>query len=143
MPSCIQLISSTQQVEKVQFNGLIYRRYHSAKSWGDRNYFKRSSAKTRSSLHRDVWTFFFGPIPEGFEIHHKDQNTFNNEPWNLGALSKSDHQSHHIPTWRQRQAIGYKTSTGFLAMQAGRQTAVDWHKSEEGKRFHKQLGTDS
>lgn len=36
-------------------------------------------------------------IPKGFDIHHKNKNTFDNRIENLELITKSEHQSHHNP----------------------------------------------
>jgi len=46
-------------------------------------------------MHRAIWEFYKGEIPEGFCIHHKDHNKSNNKISNLEALSKSDHAKLH------------------------------------------------
>lgn len=48
-------------------------------------------------LHRDLYEMFVGPIPAGFDVHHKDGDTTNNHPDNLVAVSKSDHGRIHRP----------------------------------------------
>lgn len=49
----------------------------------------------RTLLHRDMWEFSNGKIPEGFDIHHKDGNKLNNELSNFECISKSDHKKKH------------------------------------------------
>lgn len=46
-------------------------------------------------LHRLIWEDFYGPIPEGWIIHHKDENKLNNCICNLELMRKEDHNSHH------------------------------------------------
>ena len=36
-----------------------------------------------------------GPIPEGYIIHHKDDNGLNNDPSNLECMSRSHHKITH------------------------------------------------
>ena len=55
-------------------------------------------------LHRLVYEDAFGPIPEGFCVHHRDNNKENNHPNNLMILSKSHHHKLHMhgtnhPRW--------------------------------------------
>lgn len=35
------------------------------------------------SIHRDIWNYYYGEIPQGYEIHHKDLNPENNNISNL------------------------------------------------------------
>jgi hypothetical protein len=53
----------------------------------------------RTTLQRKVYQDEFGKIPEGFMIHHVDGNPLNNNPNNLVAMSRSDHQRHHVGKW--------------------------------------------
>ena len=43
--------------------------------------------------HRLVWEGVFGSIPKGFDIHHVDGNTHNNNIENLECISHADHSS--------------------------------------------------
>lgn len=43
----------------------------------------------RKYLHWFVWVAFNGPIPEGFEIDHVDENKHNCALWNLQLLSRA------------------------------------------------------
>lgn len=40
-------------------------------------------------------SFFRGPMPEGNEIHHRDEDKLNNEPWNLMVCSQTQHKIIH------------------------------------------------
>jgi hypothetical protein len=46
-------------------------------------------------LHRLIWQSVYGPIPKGYEIHHRDGNKMNNEIANLSLLKHGDHTSFH------------------------------------------------
>lgn len=102
------------------FDGGLYRK------WPNESYYTRGGKK----LHRDVWRQAFGEIPEKCHIHHKDSNTSNNAISNLECLQDSDH-------WKQthadRKARGHKTTFN----ESAREKAAAWHKSEEGKLWHK------
>lgn len=55
-------------------------------------------------LHRLVYEEHFGPIPEGFHIHHLDNDKNNNALENLVLISKSNHHKLHFnmvnnPRW--------------------------------------------
>lgn len=52
---------------------------------------------TNGVLHRKVWECYNGPIPEGYDIHHKDGDKSNNNIDNLELLSHSEHAKHHNP----------------------------------------------
>ena len=46
-------------------------------------------------LHRLIFEDFYGPIPNGCEIHHKDENRINNCIMNLQCLTKTQHNRLH------------------------------------------------
>lgn len=64
--------------------------------------------------HRIVYNDICGNIPEGFHIHHKDEDKTNNNPSNLECLNKSDHAKLHLDILegnRQRIASDRKGKT--------------------------------
>ena len=76
----------------VIFNGIEFRKSPS------QNYFVRKlTGRKELRLHREVWAFHNGPIPAGHDVHHKDENTENNDISNLECLTKSDHGHRHKP----------------------------------------------
>ena len=46
-------------------------------------------------LHRFVWTYFNGEIPDGCEIHHRDFDKENNDIANLELVTKDEHKRIH------------------------------------------------
>ena len=47
-------------------------------------------------LHRKIWEDFYGQkIPEGYVIHHKDENPKNNSIDNLQLMTAEEHIKHH------------------------------------------------
>src|SRR5574343_1332800 len=89
-------------------------------------YFQRDGVR----LHRKVWEFFKGKIPSGFEIHHKDYNKANNNITNLELLPSKTHRILHASTDE------HKTRSKEYIKKA-QKSATMWHKSEEGKAWHK------
>ena len=59
-------------------------------------YYGRTN-KNRDLLHRDVWEFYKGTIPNGFDIHHINGNKEDNRIENLECLSKSEHTKKYSP----------------------------------------------
>jgi hypothetical protein len=51
--------------------------------------------RKRKYLHRKVWEDFYGEIPKGFTIHHKDGNKLNNDITNLVLISNVEHSRMH------------------------------------------------
>lgn len=135
-----RLPSTDRRVERVRFNGVIYRRYPRAKQAGDRLYFRcshRDVLRGFSSLHRDVWKFHHGPIPAGHEIHHRDRNPLNNAVDNLECLSKPAHLAAHGPlTGRRKSAAAFRKTAAYARLRLLR-SANRWHRSAEGREWHR------
>ena len=53
-----------------------------------------------SSVHRLVWLVFNGPIPEGLQINHKDENKANNALLNLELVTPSQNMNYGTRTKR-------------------------------------------
>jgi hypothetical protein len=56
------------------------------------------NANSRKKLHKEVWKKHHGPIPSGFDVHHKDEDKMNNDPSNLELKEHGEHSSHHNAT---------------------------------------------
>ena len=54
-----------------------------------------TSTVGRKLLHRWIWDLHNGPIPKGFDIHHIDGDTLNNDITNLRLMSHGDHRAIH------------------------------------------------
>ena len=78
-PPAFEKIDETHQ----RFNGITF-----VKS-------KDGHYKSSRHIHRDVWQYHYGEIPEGCEIHHVDENPTNNAIDNLQCLNKSEHRKVH------------------------------------------------
>lgn len=99
---------------------IIYRGYSYSRSPGRLYYFPSSWVKARygrESLHRDIYTDTYGPIPAGYHVHHKDGNAENNTPENFELISASDHAKHHY-------------EDRFESIKAARQA---WERTPEAK----------
>lgn len=46
-------------------------------------------------LHRAVWSAEHGPIPDGYEVHHKDHVRSHNQLANLRLLTQAEHRRYH------------------------------------------------
>lgn len=89
---------TSKETKTVVFNGVVYRKSPSQR------YYSRTRVRQKALLlHREVWAHHHGPIPAGYEVHHKDGNTENNDVSNLECLTSSEHAKRHHPGgWRLR-----------------------------------------
>lgn len=88
-------LRSKQFLPVVEFNGATY-------SVNPRTGYYRQTNGDRGHLHRHVWEFYNGSIPDGWDVHHRDENKRNNLIANLHCLPKPDHTRHHNP---QQQVV--------------------------------------
>ena len=70
------------------------------------------------------WEQLHGPIPRGMGIHHKDENSLNDEPENLVLVSKAQHLGLHRPSFE------IKRIANFVATRRKRRWST---KSDRGK----------
>ncbi len=49
--------------------------------------------------HRLVWAEANGPVPNGFDVHHVDEDRHNNNLDNLQPLTRSEHRLLHAPQY--------------------------------------------
>ena len=88
-------------------------------------------------LHRRIYTDHNGPIPPGFDVHHKDDDWRNNDPDNLEAILQSEHRSQHM-TARWSDPADRAIFEAGLAK--AREAAKSWHASPEGIAWHREHG---
>ncbi len=104
--------------EKQQsFNGYVYNKQ------SNKAYIRRSGPysvdgiKVRGlqfRIHRDIWEFHNGPIPEGHDIHHIDGNENNNYIENFELLSHGEHRKLHMAIREaEARAEGRKVSKSW------------------------------
>ena len=72
------------------------------------NGYYASTNNHRSFLHRDIWEASNGPIPTGFDVHHKDFYKAHNVLSNLELISKSEHASKYPHRQNQHTRSRYK-----------------------------------
>ena len=78
-PPVVEIIDDSHQ----KFNGMIFHQTASR------------HASHSLSLHRAIYSYYHGEIPEDYEIHHIDENKDNNDISNLQLLTKSEHRRLH------------------------------------------------
>lgn len=121
--------------EVVIYAGHRYRRYPDSEHRHHRCYFYGTEPR-RGFLHRHIWEDHNGRIPEGYEIHHKDGDTLNNEVSNLDCVLVSEHRARHLS---ERS----KTEKHREHMVGARKKAVEWHKSDEGRKWRSKMIKDT
>lgn len=94
----------------------------------DKGYFKCGTVY----MHRYVWEYHNGPIPEGYEIHHKDLNRANNKIENLECLECCEHKKLHANNRTPEQQEWYRNHMNTTVHEASKA----WHKSEAGSEWH-------
>ena len=108
----VNAISETKQ----EFNGTVY--------YLCGHYFQHDGQR----LHREVWKAHYGDIPDGYEVHHKDQDRANNQIENLELMDGREHNSMHSKAVPHDKAVA--------AMQ---EAAKAWHSTKDGAAFHSKL----
>lgn len=93
------------------------------------------NSKLRKRLHRLVWESHNGEIPNGKDVHHKDHDKNNNEIENLCLITRNKHASLHGKE-RAKQQEWIEWATKNLKENAIPK-ASEWHRSEEGRSWHK------
>ena len=124
------------------FNGITFRRYPNAKNRSDRNYYiadGRLHAQGIIYLHREIWKFHKGEIPECYHVHHRDENPLNNDISNLELRPEFNHLSEHAKNNLSTEE-GRKRAKNH--MDAIRPKVAEWHRSEEGRTWHRQHGLE-
>ncbi|MFY7922468.1 MAG: HNH endonuclease signature motif containing protein [Gemmatimonas sp.] len=109
-----RVISDTIQ----EFDGIAY--YRCGK------YFQRNGKR----LHRVACEAVHGPIPRGAHVHHADGNASNNDPANLVIVDAREHIKEHMREPR-------RMADSQRAIVAAQLAAADWHRSEEGRAWHR------
>ena len=114
------------QEEYQVFNGLRFRRDKKS------GYYLNSTICKR--IHVYVWEYYNGKVPKGYEVHHIDGDKNNNNIENLMILTKSDHLKIHASQMDADKINKLRKNLSVFA----RPKAVEWHKSDEGRKWHKQ-----
>src|SRR3990167_46294 len=101
---------------------------------GSGKYYLSQSTKPKErinpkGLHVAIWEHATGKhVPAGWHVHHKDGDTFNNDPVNLECLSARDHAK--LPKNFNRQRMREN-------LNRIRPLAKRWHGSPAGLEWHR------
>lgn len=110
-----------------EFNGIIFT--------PDKKGYYRATTDFTLYLHRVVWEYHNTKIPDGYEIHHIDFYRSNNDISNLQLLTIAEHKKLHGEFLTDEQRVWRRTNL----IQNAQPEAVKWHKSAEGREWHRQL----
>jgi len=104
----------------------LNRRFYLTKA----GYYRNDKDGGERMLHRAVWVFHNGEIPEGYQIHHIDHDRGNNDISNLQLMLTADHAKLH----------NYGRTKEFMEnwQKLGVEAAKEWAKTPEGKEYRKQ-----
>lgn len=83
-------LTAPPQVEQIddlhqKFDGVVYTKVK------DGHYF------ANRSVHRDIWQYYHGEIPQKCAVHHIDFDKANNQIENLQCLTPTEHRKAHAP----------------------------------------------
>lgn len=128
------------RVESVVYRGITFRRYPDSERLADRRYYRPNGthiANGVEALHREIWRDYHGSIPVGWHIHHIDGDPDNNHIDNLECLPPFDHLSHHGTNLSDEQLAQRRQN-----MDKARIAAAAWHRSDEGRAWHRAHGRE-
>lgn len=119
----------------IEYAGTRWYRYPESERKHLRNYYSQNGSRPdlESFYHRQLWRDEHGEIPEGHHIHHIDENPLNNDIENLECLSVADHLARH-----PRDDWDYAAH-----LESVRHLANEWHRSEEGREWHRKHWPES
>ena len=115
-------------MEYYEFNGIRF--YQTS----PKDYCRHSVGHTTILMHKYVWEYYNGKIPSGYDIHHIDGNKANNDISNLQLLTREEHKRLHADQLTEEQREWRRRNLNETA----RPKAISWHKSEEGRAWHKE-----
>lgn len=98
-PPTVEVVDDAHQ----RFNGVLY---HKIK---DGHYARHDG------IHQTVWRYYYGSIPEGYDIHHRDHNPVNNQLDNLQCLPRAEHMNHHAACKAKIETVCQWCGNTFLA----------------------------
>lgn len=116
--------------EFIEWGGRRWKRTPNSKRRNHRVYYCHSLWRSKEYLHRAIWAASHGPIPAGHDIHHVDDNPFNNDIANLACISRAEHMRGHMQSPARREF------SRSVAIKAAIAAAPAWHSSPAGKKWH-------
>lgn len=92
----------------------------------------------RKRLHVYMWEKHNGEIPEGYEVHHVTGDKSRNEIADLALLKAEDHRRYHAENLTDERKAKMRENLIKKAIPK----AAEWHRSEEGREWHRKHGHD-
>ena len=126
----MEIFTETKVVQYVKYDGIRF--YRDGKGYWLGQTKGPDGRQHRIRLHTYVWEKHNGPVPDGYEIHHIDRNTDNNEIENLVMLTVEEHRALHASLLTDEKRQAYRENLDRTA----RPKAKEWHASEEGRKWH-------
>jgi hypothetical protein len=139
--------------EVIEWNGKKYTRIPKPGCKNSRLYFYRREQTNLKrvciSMHREVWEFYNGKIPDKMHIHHIDGNPANNAIENLEILTAKEHikkhpwsmeklekQNKHLADIRPAATAWHSTKEGIAT---NTRISREFRDSPKGQGFHKRI----
>ena len=93
-----EILAVDEMISKVENKILPIETVNDTKKiFNDFNFYKNKKGRYTCTitLHRFIWQFYNGKIPDGYDIHHSDFNKENNDISNLELITKEEHKKIH------------------------------------------------
>jgi len=93
--------------------------------------------------YRKIYESFYGPVPEGYHIHHKDFDPNNNDPKNLIAVSPQEHAKIHLNAGHSWAINGKFIQGASDAGKRGGKAMLESLSDSDRKKWHSKGGKSS
>jgi len=118
------MINYSNEFKRAETNGIVFTRDDNT------GYYLNSTIRKR--LHVYIYELINGKIFKGHEVHHKDFDKSNNDIVNLICMTGKEHRRLHGKIKMSNPEFLKKFQ------EKGMESAKEWHKSEDGHKWHKQ-----
>jgi hypothetical protein len=122
------------QRDDVWLDGIRYSRFPTSRNKNQRRYWMPPRGSGKDALHREIWKKHRGAIPSGAHVHHRDGDPLNNDVENLACVTPKEHAALHAEEFSDARRA---------QMDRARVFAAAWHRSPEGRQWHREHGRAS